>query len=192
MKRRTWYCYRLEEKRSKCDKPYYGKTYDLVRRAKRWKDTLKLDYIPELHIEYTDTSEQRVFDFEQEKRVTNCWPRESSLRHQRKIRKKGAEVAGKIIAESGKMNLIRTKESCSKGGKITGKMCAENGHMDRIRTKESCTKGGSIGSMNPNHPNKQIHECPWCGKIGKGLGMFTYHFDRCKLKPQQSRQSHQL
>jgi len=30
--------------------------------------------------------------------------------------------------------------------------------------------------------NKVERTCPHCGKVGKGNGMFGYHFDRCKLK----------
>ncbi len=30
------------------------------------------------------------------------------------------------------------------------------------------------------HQTELIHTCPHCGKIGKGFGMFRYHFDRCK------------
>lgn len=171
MKRRTWYCYRLEEKRSKCDKPYYGKTCNLVKRSRQWQKKLKLDYIPKLHIEYTDTSEQRVYDFEQEKRVANCWPRESSLRHQRKIRKKGTEASA---------NSPKLKEHQSKAGRIGGLKTKESGAL-KIASSLGGKKSCSIQAT-----------CPHCGKTGQKLAMTIWHFDKCKLKPQQSRQSHQL
>lgn len=32
------------------------------------------------------------------------------------------------------------------------------------------------------HPICQQYECPHCGKIGKGINMFRWHFDNCKVK----------
>jgi hypothetical protein len=37
--------------------------------------------------------------------------------------------------------------------------------------------GKSRKGMKQNHPT---HECPHCGKIGKGSAMFKWHFDNCK------------
>jgi len=145
MKRRTWYCYRLEEKRNKFDKPYYGKTYYLKSRAKRWKDTLKLDYIPELHIEYTDTSEQRVYDFEQEKRIANGWPKESSLRHQRNWRKKGAKSV--------------TKETQIRAGKAGGKASIESGHLAELHKS-----GVGAKALIKNNYSKFLEICTLGGK----------------------------
>ena len=39
--------------------------------------------------------------------------------------------------------------------------------------------GKSRKGMKQNHPT---HECPYCGKIGKGTAMFKWHFDNCKKK----------
>ena len=31
------------------------------------------------------------------------------------------------------------------------------------------------------HPSQKYHVCPHCGKKGKGMTMFRYHFDKCKF-----------
>lgn len=80
--------YQLNEKVNKLGNPYIGFTENLIVRAKTWKHKLKLDYIPELISLYTDTSAQRAFNWEQDKRVENGWTRERPLRHLRTITKK--------------------------------------------------------------------------------------------------------
>lgn len=80
--------YQLNEKVNKFGNPYIGMTDNLLRRSKRWKNKLKLDYTPNLIPLHTDTNQQRTFDWEQNKRVENGWSRERSLRHLRKITKK--------------------------------------------------------------------------------------------------------
>jgi hypothetical protein len=53
---------------------------------------------------------------------------------------------------------------------------------------------GTHNFLGDNHPMKrrsamgahhwsQPRECPHCGKIGKGSGMNTWHFDKCRSKP---------
>lgn len=39
-----------------------------------------------------------------------------------------------------------------------------------------------------NHPIVKVHTCPHCGKSGKGIAMFTHHFDNCiKIKPRKTK-----
>lgn len=104
--------YQLNEKRNKLGNPYIGFTENLIRRSKVWKRELKLDYIPELIILHTDTSAQRAFDWEQNKRVENGWRRERPLSHLRKISKKG----GKSV----------TRETQIKAGKAGAKAKAKS------------------------------------------------------------------
>lgn len=33
---------------------------------------------------------------------------------------------------------------------------------------------------NGTHPSIPIYTCPHCGKVGKGFGMFRWHFDNCE------------
>jgi hypothetical protein len=107
MKIIKWYCYQLNEKRNKLGNPYFGKTKNLVTRAIRWQKTLELDYIPELIIIKEDTCEQKIFDFEQERRVENGWRRERDLQHQIKTRQKGGIASGKKAASNGQLDRAR-------------------------------------------------------------------------------------
>jgi hypothetical protein len=84
----TYYVYKLNEKINKYGNSYIGMTKDITTRAKQWKNKLKLDYIPELIVIHSDTSMLRTFNWEQNKRIELQWPRETSLRHQQKMRKK--------------------------------------------------------------------------------------------------------
>jgi len=124
MKIVKWYCYQLNEKRNKLGNPYIGKTRNLITRSIRWKKTLELDYIPELIIIKEDTCEQRIFDFEQEKRVENGWKRERDLQHQIKLRQKGAIASGKLAASNGQLDRARLN-SIYRNRKITDEQIRE-------------------------------------------------------------------
>jgi hypothetical protein len=41
-----------------------------------------------------------------------------------------------------------------------------------------------VRSARGDHHWLQKRECPHCGKIGSGSGMNTWHFDKCRSKPQ--------
>ena len=88
----TYYVYQLNEKMNKYGNAYIGMTKDIKTRAKQWAYKLKLTYIPELIILHSDTSMQRTFNWEQNKRIELQWPRETSLRTQQKMRKKAVSA----------------------------------------------------------------------------------------------------
>jgi hypothetical protein len=162
--------YQLNEKRNKLGNPYIGFTQDLVKRAKAWKNTLKLDYVPELIELYTDTSRQRAFDWEQDRRVKNGWKRERSLRHLVNITKKANVAASK--SEKIKQHAKKIgKKLAGELGKKWGKIHVESGHLQNISSlagKVSCSK---------------IRTCPYCNKTIKGINYNKWHGDRCKSKP---------
>ena len=116
--------YQLNEKVNKFGNPYIGFTENLIKRAKAWKNKLKLDYTPELIPLYTDTSAQRAFNWEQDKRVENGWRRERPLSHLRKISKKAHIAASKSkkVKENG-------KKLGDIYGKILGKLARESGQI---------------------------------------------------------------
>lgn len=60
-----------------------------------------------------------------------------------------------------------------------GRKAVESGHMDRMVTKESCSKGGKVAGK---IVGARIHTCPYCGKTGKSNLMLRWHFDNCKKK----------
>jgi hypothetical protein len=107
--------YQLNEKTNKLGNPYIGFTKHLRNRSTAWKRDLKLDYIPELIPLYTDTSAQRAFDWEQDKRVELGWRRERPLRHLRNISKKAAS----------KNRTKKQIENASQLGKKYGAIVAE-------------------------------------------------------------------
>ena len=45
--------------------------------------------------------------------------------------------------------------------------------------RELNTKSAPKGGM---AQSQVIRKCPHCGKVGKGNGMFCYHFDKCRYK----------
>ena len=178
--------YQLNDKRNKLGNPYIGFTENLIVRAKAWKYKLNLDYIPKLICLYTDTSAQRAFDWEQDKRVENGWTRERPLRHLRTMSKKAGIAASKsekIKENCRKLGIKKTsnKEHQSNagkiggkiGGKIVGKKNVESGHLDKI-SKLGIYKSTSIERT-----------CPHCSKTIKGRNYFKWHGDNCKLKQQQ-------
>lgn len=178
--------YQLNEKVNKLGNPYIGFTDNLIRRSKGWKRTLNLDYIPELIPLYTDASDQRAFDWEQDKRVENGWRREPPLKHLRKITKKanlilqnkehqtnaakiGGAIGGKRALELGVG--IHTFKERSRAGKIAAKINMESGHWQKIN------KLGSEKSQ------RAINTCPYCNKTIKGPNYFKWHGENCKSKP---------
>jgi predicted RNA-binding Zn-ribbon protein involved in translation (DUF1610 family) len=89
--------------------------------------------------------------------------------------KEGMKKAGDSAKLSGQL-----KNASIKGGEVQGPKNVESGHLESIRTKESCSKGGKNGSK---ISNSKIFNCPHCGKEGKGRTMKRWHFDKCKHKP---------
>lgn len=61
-------------------------------------------------------------------------------------------------------------------------------HSQETKDKMSLSAKGRVFSeehkrkLSERAKNAKILECPYCGKIGSGPGMFKYHFDRCKMK----------
>lgn len=76
----------------------------------------------------------------------------------RSSRKKMSKVGGAKSFASSNHN--------SKNGKLTAASIASPNH----------------NSKHPNHLSKRLFVCPHCSKIGKGVGMLTFHFDNCKFQ----------
>ena len=173
--------YQLNEKQNKLGNPYIGMTYNILQRSKQWKSNLKLDYIPELIVLHTETDGQRCFNWEQNKRVEFGWPRESSYRHQKNMRKK-SNSNERSDKQKNFFKSIKTKESQSKagkiggkiGGKIVGKSNVESGQLQKAAIL------GGIVTGNQNKFRNRI--CKYCFKEGKHLSIIA-HERYCKIKP---------
>ena len=83
-------------------------------------------------------------------------------------------IQGKKNAKSSKF-----KETVKLGGKARGKKCKESGEWDKIRQI-----GGPLGGKAGGKTTQSIiRTCPHCKKEIKGSVYFTWHGDKCKLKP---------
>lgn len=163
--------YQLNEKRNKLGNPYIGFTENLIRRSKQWKKKLQLDYIPELICLYTDTSAQRAFDWEQDKRVENGWRRERPLRHLRTIAKKAHKKLSKLNS-----NYEHQCNAGKIGGKIQGLKNKESGQIQSISSYANQYNGGFNACLIER-------TCTYCNKTIKGPSYFKWHGDKCKAKP---------
>lgn len=161
--------YQLNEKVNELGNPYIGFTDNLIRRAKKWQYVLKLDYTPNLIALYTDTSAQRAFDWEQDKRVENGWKRERPLRHLRAITKKSAELP-RTEKQKQSLKAIKTVEHQSMAGKIAAKITMESGRWEKIR------------SNGVKKSQSAVNTCCYCNKSIKGPNYFKWHGEKCKFK----------
>lgn len=89
------------------------------------------------------------------------------------VYKKGISLGGKIasnIPDQKQRFKQLQKEACILGGKVMG----------TIQGKKNVESGliSNLGKINAS----KIHECPYCGKVGKSSSMFQWHFDKCKWK----------
>lgn len=59
------------------------------------------------------------------------------------------------------------------------KLVTKNCHTEEAKAKWKSTIGSEESKL--KRKPLQILKCPHCGKVGKGNGMYTRHFNNCKL-----------
>jgi hypothetical protein len=97
-----------------------------------------------------------------------------NMNDSKKIELKNIQSKGGKAAYS----LSNVRKKFVESGKKQGRKNADSGFLDLIRTKESCVKGGYAGLEKQCVEIK----CPHCSKIGVGRIMYRWHMDNCKQK----------
>lgn len=105
--------------------------------------------------------------------------REKVLQKEYGLEEKFIKTDYKQQIEFGKASQLAIKGKPGKGAKtqIKNKIGIWSlTKKERSKIQKNASKFGGTAQS-------QIERiCPHCGKIGKGNGMFAFHFDRCKLK----------
>jgi len=107
---------------------------------------------------------------------------ETGWTHSDETKKKLSEYAKLgITGMKGKTHSSETKIKMSEAkiGIIASDETKQKQRESKLKNPTKYWLGKCRKGMKQNHPT---HQCPHCGKIGKGTAMFKWHFDNCRKK----------
>lgn len=85
--------------------------------------------------------------------------------------KEGERPEGKIVRHLCR-NDSNTEHPCCNPNHVTWGTFKEN--------TADILEAGNLNSIRTDHPHTNLHTCPHCGKVGKGMVMMRWHFDNCR------------
>ena len=134
--------------------------------------------------QHTKVTKQKIAEASRRKRDT------AETRLKKSLASKGKPKAYSVWNKGRKCKPQTDESNLKRSQKLKGRITGRKGIPTGPQSKEHLAN--RLSSMRNNvlnqletgtHPSQMKATCPHCGKIGKSGGMFTWHFDKCKLKP---------